>query len=180
MKNLLKISDRVNQIKILTIKKEMVLLLAQFSALMGAATLAPLLGQQAVTGPLVNAVLFISVVLLGNQAAVLIALIPSLIALSVGFLPAVLAPMVPFIMMGNVVLILTFAYSRERNYCLGVIFASVFKFLFLFGTGSIVVNLIIKKEIASKAAMMMSWPQLLTALAGGLIAYLFLKSIRRV
>jgi len=38
----------------------------------------------------------------------------------------------------------------------------------------------LKKEVAVKVATMMSWPQLLTALVGGLLAYLFLKSIRKV
>jgi len=42
-----------------------------------------------------------------------------------------------------------------------------------------VMNLILKKELALKVSTMMSWPQLLTALLGGLIAYLFLKSTKK-
>ena len=59
----------MNQIKTLVLKKEIGLILAQFAALVGIATLAPLLGQQAITGPIVNATLFISVMLLGVQGA---------------------------------------------------------------------------------------------------------------
>lgn len=36
-----------------------------------------------------------------------------------------------------------------------------------------------KKEIVQKLVIMMSWPQLQTVLAGGLITYLFLKSIKK-
>ncbi|TSD05139.1 MAG: [Fe] hydrogenase subunit HymD [Parcubacteria group bacterium Athens0714_12] len=107
--------------------------------------------------------------------AILIGLIPSLIALSTGLLPPVLAPMIPFIMAGNTILILTFSYLKEKNFWLGVISASFLKFIFLFSASSIVINLLLKKEIAAKVALMMSWPQLLTALSGGLLAYLFLK-----
>ena len=170
----------MNQVKTLIIKKEKIFVLSQFIALVGIATAAPLLHQQAITGPIVNAVLFISVVLLGIRGAVLIALVPSLIALSVGLLSPVLAPMVPFIMTGNIILILVFSYLRKKNYWLAIVSASLLKFLFLWGTSSIVINLLFKKEIAAKIAMMMSWPQLLTALTGGLIAYLFLKSLKKI
>ena len=170
----------MNQVKILTIRKDIIINLVQFAVLTGIITIAPLFHNQAITGPIVNAILFISVVVLGVRAAILVALIPSLVALSIGLLPPILAPIVPFIMMGNVILIFTFDYCREKNYWLGVIAASVLKFLFLFGASSIVINVLLEKEIASRVAMMMSWPQLFTALAGGLITYLFLKSIKKL
>ena len=168
----------MNRVKTLVLKKERVLILAQFTALIGVATLAPLLGQQAITGPIVNATLFISAMLLGVQGAVLIGLVPSLLALSVGLLPSILAPMIPFIMMGNIILVMVFDYLKERNFWLGVVSASILKFVFLFSTSSIIVSLLSKKEIASKIVMTMGWLQLLTALAGGLIAYIFLSSIK--
>jgi len=164
----------MNQVKALIINKEKIYVLSQFIFLTGIAATAPLLGhQQAISGPIINAVLF-----LGVRGAILIALVPSLIALSVGLLPPILAPMIPFIMTGNAILILAFSYLREKNYWLAIISASLMKFLFLWGTSSVVIDLLLKKEIASKVAMMMSWPQLLTALAGGLIAYLFLRSFK--
>lgn len=169
----------MNYVKSLVLKKEFITT-AQFVSLVALATLAPLTGhQQWLTGPIVNSTLFISAALLGSQAAILVGLIPSLIALSAGLLPAVLAPMVPFIMMGNIILILVFDYLRKRNYWLGMISASFLKFIFLAGTSSLVIDLLLKKEVAQKVALMMNWPQLLTALAGGIIAYLFLKSIRK-
>ena len=106
----------MNQIKTLVFKKETGLILAQFASLVGIATLAPLLGQQAITGSIVNATLFISVMLLGVQGAVLIGLVPSLLALSVGLLPSILAPMIPFIIMGNILLVIVFNHFKERSY----------------------------------------------------------------
>lgn len=170
----------MQQTKILTINRKKVFTLAQFTALVVVATTVPLFNQQAITGSVVNATLFVSVALLGVQNAILVGLIPSLVALSTGLLPPILAPMIPFIMVGNTILIMVFGYLKERNFWLGVITASVLKFLFLFSTSSIVINLLLKKEVATKVAMMMSWPQLLTALVGGLLAFVFLKGIRKI
>lgn len=169
----------MNNTKILAINKEKVIYLVKFIALLSTATLAPLLQQQAIAGPLVNATLFIAVMLLGTKNAILIGLIPSLIALSTGLLPPVLAPMIPYIMVGNTLLILAFGYFQKKNYWSGVVLASVLKFAFLFATSSLVMNLILKKEIAQKVATMLSWTQLLTALAGGILAYAFFKLYKR-
>ncbi len=160
----------MNQVKTLVIKKEKIFALSQFIVLIGIATTAPLLHSQPITGSIVNATLFIAVVLLGVRSAILICLIPSLIALSTGLLPTVLAPMIPFIITGNAVLILVFSYLRNKNYWLAMISASLLKFLLLFS---------FSRGISSVIALMMSWPQLLTALSGGLIAYLFLKAVKK-
>jgi len=166
--------------KTLTFKKENVITSAQFALLMAAAMLAPFFLQQSVVGSIVNAILFISVVLLGSRNAILVGILPSLVSLSVGLLPAVLAPMIPFIMTSNVLLILIFDFFRTKNYWLGIVVASILKFAFLLGSSSIIINLLLNKAAASKVAMILSWPQLFTALAGGMIAFLFLRAIKKV
>ena len=153
--------------------------LLKFTALVGVATLAPLLGNQSITGPIVNATLFIAVVTMGWRNAILIGLTPSLIALMAGTLPSVLAPMVPFIAFSNAMLIVVFGLFAKKNYWLGIASASFLKFVFLFGTSTILINLF-NIQLPKSIALMMSYPQLLTALAGGVIAYLFLKTIKRV
>jgi thiamine transporter ThiT len=170
----------MNQTKTLTINKEKAVALAQFGILLAVALIAPYIKQQAITGSIVNAVLFVSTALLGAEAGMLIGLIPSVISLSVGLLPPVLAPMIPFIIAGNTILVLVFSRLKEKNFWLGMFLAGVLKFLFLFGASSIVINLLLKKELASNVTIMMSWPQLFTALSGGLIACLILKAIKKV
>ncbi|MBT6690743.1 iron hydrogenase [Candidatus Parcubacteria bacterium] len=151
----------------------------QFIALVGVATIAPLFHQQWVTGPIVNAMFIMAVALLGVQNAILLCLLPSTIALSVGLLPAILAPVIPFIIISNVILVLGFDKLREKNYWLGIGVGSVLKFAFLWATSSVVVNLLLKKELATNVVNMMSWPQLATALMGGVIAYGFLKFLKK-
>ncbi len=164
------------QAKAILIKKEAVLFFAQFIALFAISAVVPFfIHQQAITGPIVNAVLFISASLLGSQAAILIGLFPCLVALSVGLLSVALAPMVPFIMVGNAILVLVFSRLKAKNFWLAILSACLLKFLFLFASSSIVVNLISQNAIAKQAALAMSWPQFITAIAGGIIAYLFLR-----
>lgn len=147
--------------------------LTVFATMLAIATLAPVLGahQQWLAGPVVNATLYLTVIFNGSSDALLVGVIPSTIALSVGLLPAVLAPMIPFIILGNSLLILTFAKLRRANFLAAVVIASFLKFAFLFSTSSVVTKLILKKEVALSATKMLSFPQFFTALAGGLIAY---------
>lgn len=148
-----------------------------FAIFLASATAVPaLINQQFITGPIVNAILFSSTIILGTESAIMIGLIPSLIAFSFGLLSPALATMVPFIMMSNVLLVMIFGTFRKKNYWLSMISASAIKFLFLLATSSIVINLLLKKEVATKVAQMMSWPQLITAFIGGIIAFLIIKA----
>jgi hypothetical protein len=148
--------------------------LTAFIALLGIASLAPITGNQFITGTIVNADLLIAVSLLGIPGGLAIAVIPSFIALTTGLLPVVLAPMVPFIILGNILFVLVFAYLKNRNYWLGAFGGAILKSSFLAGMIAVVTNLIINNSLAGKAAYMMSWPQLVTALAGSLLAFVLL------
>lgn len=159
-----------------TIALKHVLPLTSFFALTCIALFAPLFHNQALTGPIVNATLFLGVVLIGAKYALFIGLLPSVIALCVGLLPPILAPAVPFIMLSNAVLIVVFDALRKHNFWLGVVSASLIKFLFLFSSSSVILKLISKKEIVSA---ILSWNQLLTALMGGVIAFLVLKLLKK-
>lgn len=170
----------MNQIKVIEIKKQKTLDMIKFIVLLGIASLLPaVVHNQMITGPIINATLFLAVLLLDIRSAILIGLIPSIVALSVGLLPAPLAPIIPFIMLSNTILVMVFNWLKDKNYWLGVVTSSLVKFLFLFGASSIVINLLLKQELASKVSIMMSWPQLATAIAGGIIAFGIYKIIKK-
>lgn len=149
-------------------------------SLTGIAAVAPLFHQQAITGPVVNATLFLAIAILGFKKGIFIGLIPSVIALSVGTLPAALSPVVPYIMISNVILMFIFSFLKDKNFWLAVALSSLAKFLFLFSASSLVIDLLLKKELAENVISMMNWPQLITALAGGALAWLFLKRMRHI
>ena len=144
---------------------------AQFLAVLSLIVIAPLAGNQFVTGTIVNASLLVSVALFGLGGAISLCFIPSIISLFTGLLPFVMAPMIPFIIMGNVLLVLVFDLLRRRNFFLGVVPGALLKFSFLFLTSNYLIHFFVKEAVASKIAVMMSWPQLVTALLGGAVAY---------
>jgi hypothetical protein len=162
-------------IKELVINREKITFLTKLVALLSIAMIVPLFHQQMITGSIVNATLFVATAVLGVSGGILVGLIPSVVALSAGLLPPVLAPMAPFIMVSNTIMILTFYFLKDRNYWQGMIMASILKFVFLYSTSAVVINLLLKKEVAAQVSLMMSWPQLLTALIGGCLAYVFIK-----
>jgi hypothetical protein len=78
-------------------------------------------------------------------------------------------------MLSNAILVLTFSFLKEKNYWLAIGVSSFLKFIFLFSSSSLVINLLLKKELAQSVASMMSWPQLVTALLGGGLAWIILR-----
>ena len=153
-----------------------------FALLLGASVLAPMLGlPQLFTGSIVNAALLVATVLLGPRAAVSIGILPSLFAVMTGQLPAPLAPLVPLIMIGNALLVVVFHVVRRRGYWAGAVTAAVAKASSLFGTAGLLVAAggLLPEPAASLALTVLGWPQLVTALAGGAIAFAVLRAARR-
>jgi hypothetical protein len=157
----------------------------KFIVLLTLATAAPLVGvhSQWITGPIVNMALILAVFLVGIRGALLIGILPSTIALGTGLLPAVLAPMIPFIIISNTLLILVIDWFRKaefkNKFWVGLIFGAGTKYLFLFVTSGVVMSMLLNQALASKVAVIMSWPQFFTAVIGGALAYGALKFLRK-
>jgi hypothetical protein len=136
------------------------------------------------TGPLVNAILILVLLLTGFRSAILVSCLPSLMALSGGLLPAVLAPAIPFIMISNIIFVVMIDWSYQRaktdfsGYWLGVLSGAFLKFVFLFFSVNILAAFFIKAPVLSLVVKMFGWSQLVTALAGGLIAWGVLKFLK--
>ena len=152
-----------------------------FAVLLGIVIIVPaFIHAQWITGPVVNATLLIVAVLIGPMEAVLIGLIPSTVALSAGLLPLPLAPMVPFIMLGNAILIAVFHYLYKKNFFVALGISAFLKFAFLHQTVVWLMSRMLDGKIVAKLAVMMSWPQFFTAVIGGVIAYGLLKGVKKV
>lgn len=160
--------------------------LTWFIGLAGAAAVLPFFVHvQLLTGPIINAIFILVLFLAGARSALVVALIPSLMALSGGLLPAILAPAVPFIMIGNVIFVLCvdLFYGWQPTavgYWKGILVGAILKFVFLYLSVGWITKLLIKQELAMAVARMMSWPQFATAVAGGAIAWIVLKWLKRV
>jgi hypothetical protein len=134
-----------------------------------------LVHQQFITGTIVNAVILLTAVMVGPMEAIIIGLFPSLMALSYGLLPLALAPAIPYIMTANALFVYSFHLLRRYNLFGAAIAAALIKFLFLYGSTHLLLTPLLQEAVYKKVLVMMSWPQLLTALMGGLLAVTILK-----
>ena len=135
--------------------------------------------NQFITGPVVNALLIITCVLVGPMEAVILGIFPSTVALSSGLLPLPLAPAVPFIIASNAIYVAVFHYINKKNFSAGILSASIIKYIFLTGSAALITGLLIDGTLTQKILIMLGWPQLLTALAGGIIAFAAIKIIKK-
>ena len=126
---------------------------------------------QPITGPLINTVLYLAALLVGSWGGIIIGVCTPVIAFMRGILPAPLGPMIPFIALGNGVLVIVFSLLKGKNKIFGIIIASLAKYLILFTAVSFIV------DVPDKIAQIMSLPQLFTALSGGVIAMLAYKAL---
>jgi hypothetical protein len=124
---------------------------------------------QLVTGTVINAALLVCAAVAGGPVGAAFGLLPSLVAVTSGTLPWPLLPLVPFIAASNVLLVVVFAALHRNDPLVAMLLAAFLKFAFLCLIASTVAPLL-TPTMPVAAALILSWPQLATALAGGGIA----------
>ncbi|MEI7749886.1 MAG: hypothetical protein WCJ25_02680 [Candidatus Moraniibacteriota bacterium] len=183
--------------------------LYRFAFLSVLVLVSPLVFSQPITGSFVNAALFLSVVFFGfRKESFLIATVPSLVAVSTGQLPVAFAPLVPFIMAGNLLLVFVadrgfrngFSHpspsrtqelpsergagdalgATVRPYVTTAVVAAVAKSALLFTVGlAFSLTLFRGTSLSGTVLTVFGWLQLATALAGAAIAFGVLRILRR-
>lgn len=126
-----------------------------------------------ITGPLVNTLLFIAVATTGSISGVLVGLFTPVLAFAFGIMP--MAPAVPVIMAGNVVLALLFGYIK--NQYIGFIAAALAKFVVM-TAGVYGLLYLVGVKLPPALVTTLSTTQLITALEGGVLALLVLKALQ--
>jgi hypothetical protein len=147
---------------------------------------------QFVTGSFVNLILLVSVFIIGIYGGITIAVFSPLLAFLAGIGPAFIQ-IIPFIAIGNA-LFVTIAWLIAKNFItklntkdilitsMGLILASVIKFLFLWiGLVMIALPLIpgIKEKQMAVIGASFSWPQLITALIGSILAMMIVPHLKK-
>lgn len=129
-------------------------------------------GSQIVTGIIINTLLFISASKLSKRTSPIIAVIPSLGAISHGVLfgafTIYLVYFLPFIWLGNM-LLMYIAGSKQRT---AMFIAAIAKSVFLYSFAYVFVSFHIVPKIFLTAMGIM---QLITALIGGIFATLIIN-----
>jgi hypothetical protein len=129
---------------------------------------------QPVTGPLVNAILFLATATVGTMSGVIVGLFTPVLAFVFGIMT--LFPAVPLIMAGNAVLALVYGILQKRPVT-GIVAASLAKYALLTLGVHYVLPLFLSKPLPAKVISLLTTPQLFTALAGGVLAFLVLQGL---
>lgn len=129
---------------------------------------------QPVTGPLVNAILFLATATVGTMSGVVVGLFTPLLAFIFGIMT--LFPAVPLIMAGNVAMVLVYGMLQKRPVT-GIIAASLVKYASLTLGVYYVLPLFLSKPLPTKVVSLLTTPQLFTALAGGVLAFFVLQGL---
>ena len=141
------------------------------------------LGNQIITGSIVNLMLIISVMTCGLPTGLTVAVFTPILPTLLGFGP--LWPIVPFIAAGNMALVVVWHFIGNRKianiyiaYGLAMAAGSAAKFLVLyFGVVQIAIPYILRLPSGNVLSIMFSYPQLITAATGGVCATILLPSM---
>ncbi len=140
-----------------------------------------------IVGSMVNACLIISTLTVGLWSGVALAVLTPLTALFTvhSAVSAFLLPFAPFVALGNLTIVLFIYMFRNKNKVIGLITGAVFKFGILLGSVNLCLYVIggafnMKQPIAQKlATFMFSWPQLVTAVLGGIVSFAVIKALNK-
>ena len=156
------------------------------------------LTKQLITGTMVNCVLAVTVLLAGRSSGLTVALISPVFAYWFGIARVFTA--VPLIMAGNVCYVLILSLFLQRSFkpawkqpvALGT--AALAKFAVLYGLGVKLVggvmfdtlngkvfagNPLMNQKVLKQLMNMFAWPQLVTAVTGGILALLMVPMLRK-
>ena len=145
------------------------------------------LGNVLITGTIVNLLLIVSVMTCGLASGLSVAVISPIVAKFFGIGPFWI--LIPFIAAGNIALILLWHFvgnlKTEHKYVANIaalITAAAAKFFVLYmGIVKVAVPFILglPEQQAAVISQMFSFPQLITASAGGALAVLILPSLKK-
>lgn len=135
-----------------------------------------------IVGPLVNAALIVATAAAGLWGAAIISVAAPFISALTN--KAAIAPLIlsfsPFIAIGNFLLVLCFYLLMKKSKIAGIIIGAVVKFVFLYASINVFTKIM---KVAEKPALVLntlfSWPQLATALIGGVIALIVINALKR-
>ncbi|ERI90172.1 hypothetical protein HMPREF1982_04112 [Clostridiales bacterium oral taxon 876 str. F0540] len=139
--------------------------------------------NQYIVGSVVNAALLVTVFVSGTFYGTAVGVLTPWTALLVGQLKPAMAPFIPFIMLGNAIFAIAFGiiYKREPfgKYA-GIIIGAILKFGFLYLSANKIIyalNMNFPKKVAEALSVAMGATQLVTALLGGLLAFVLIEII---
>lgn len=141
--------------------------------------------NQFLVGPIINSILILTTFICGIWWGIGVGILTPLLAWLVGQLATPLAPFIPFIMVGNIIYVFLFSLFMKGELVkksVGILFGAILKFAFLSIASTkliILIGIKFPPKIAKALANSMSFPQLITAIIGGILALILIELLRK-
>lgn len=135
-----------------------------------------------IVGPLINAILLVSTAATGVWGGVAISVIAPFVSAFTNKAPIAqfILPFSPFIALGNVILVLCFYFLYKKSKAAAIASGAIFKFAFLYASVVLFTRLFgVPDKFAKIMTALFSWPQLVTAAIGGVLAVIVIRLLRR-
>lgn len=135
---------------------------------------------QPLVGPLVNMTLILAALMIGPTSGLIIGTLTPIIAFAVGIIG--LAPLIPIIIIGNILFVLAFFYINNSKMKYSIWIALIISALVKFGFLALSVRMILPLFIPKAPAPIIAaftLPQLYTAIIGGILAIVIYPLINR-
>lgn len=134
-----------------------------------------------IVGPLVNLCLLTAAMTAGVAGGITIAILSPFTSLINNNAPiaAALLPFAPVVAAANITFILAFYFLYKRNKFIGLGVGAVLKFGVLFVGIRIFLSIFDFPKFTQKLFELFSWPQLATAIIGGLVAIPVIHSVKK-
>lgn len=144
----------------------------------------PVLGNQFIVGSLVNLALIVAAITIDIKGGLVIAVLAPVIAFIQGQLPLFL--MIIFVAAGNAIIVIAYALLYKESFgskILALVIGAVTKFITLYVLVVMIGIPLLFSEIGEKVKTVLSlnfsWPQLVTAAIGGVLALLVIPLLRK-
>lgn len=139
--------------------------------------------SQIVTGTIVNTVLLMTAYICGISYGIGVGVLTPVFAFILGQLAAPMGPFVPFIIIGNAIIVIIFGLFKSKGSWgkyVGIVLGAFFKFAFLFLSAVKIVKLLglpFPAKVAANLAKAMGPLQLITALLGGIVSLIIIQIV---
>lgn len=140
--------------------------------------------NQILVGSVINAILLIAAFLCGTWWGVAIGVLTPVTAFLLGQLNSALAPFIPFIMIGNALIVISFGLLKGYRFWgkyVGVMLGAVLKYAFLAFSATKLIHIIgisLNPKVEKALITAMGSMQLITALIGGAIALMLIETLK--
>lgn len=172
--------DSMNNVKVRYMTRTGVLLALAIVFQMMGRFLGP--NNNYIVGPLINAILLVSTAATGVWGGIAISVIAPYVSAFTNKAP--IAPFIlsfsPFIALGNAIIVVCFYLLYKKSKVAGVAMGAVLKFAFLYASVTLFTRYFgVPDNFAKVMNALFSWPQLLTAVIGGIIAIIVIRLLGR-